>query len=75
MDLERSGRRTAGIVLVAILLGLIGLGGRLYYLQVAGHDRYSDIKADQSRSVLNVSEPRRSIFDAAGRIFADSKPV
>ena len=61
----------------AILAGLafIGLGARLYVVQVVRHDRYKDIVGDNTQRVF-LKQPRRGdILDADGHVLATSLPV
>jgi cell division protein FtsI/penicillin-binding protein 2 len=61
----------------AILAGLafVGLGARLYIVQVVRHDRYKDIVGDNTQRVF-LKQPRRGdILDADGHVLATSLPV
>lgn len=61
----------------AILAGLalVGLGGRLYVLQVVKHDHYREIVDDNTQRTF-VKQPRRGdIVDADGHVLATSLPV
>ena len=56
-------------------LAFIGLGGRLYLLQVIRHDKYRDIVDDNTQRVY-LKQPRRGdILDANGHQLATSLPV
>ena len=61
----------------AILAGLafVGLGVRLYVVQVVRHDRYKDIVGDNTQRVI-LKQPRRGdILDSDGNQLATSLPV
>lgn len=61
----------------AILAGLafVGLGARLYVVQVVRHDRYKDIVGDNTQRVF-LKQPRRGdILDADGHVLATSLSV
>jgi cell division protein FtsI/penicillin-binding protein 2 len=56
-------------------LGFVGLGFRLYVLQVVRHDKYRDIVGDNTQRVF-VKAPRRGdILDVNGHQLAVSLPV
>jgi cell division protein FtsI/penicillin-binding protein 2 len=65
------------LFIFAILAGLafVGLGARLYIVQVVRHDRYKDIVDDNTQRVF-LKQPRRGdILDADGHVLATSLAV
>lgn len=65
-------RAIVAFVLVLMLLGV--LAGRLYYLQVLQHDRYSAL-SDKNRVQLQPVAPTRGlIYDTNGVLLADNRP-
>jgi len=65
------------LFLFAILVGLgyLGLGLRLYVLQVVRHDKYRDIVWDNTQRVFLKSPRRGDILDVNGQQLASSMPV
>lgn len=64
----------AFIAFCIVLLALLGLASRMYYLQVVEHDRYAAI-SDKNRVQLKPERPTRGlIFDREGVLLADNKP-
>lgn len=65
------------LVLFAILagLGFIGLGFRLYVLQVLRHDKYRDIVGDNTQRTFLKPPRRGDILDVNGHQLATSLPV
>ena len=61
----------------AVLIGLayIGLGVRLYVLQVVRHDRYRDIVGDNTQRVFHKQPRRGDILDVNGHQLATSLAV
>jgi len=56
-------------------LAFVGLGARLYVVQVVRHDRYKDIVGDNTQRVF-LKQPRRGdILDVEGHVLATSLPV
>jgi cell division protein FtsI/penicillin-binding protein 2 len=65
------------LLVFAILAGVafVGLGVRLYVVQVVRHDRYKNIVGDNTQRVF-LKQPRRGdILDADGHVLATSLPV
>ncbi|HXI52985.1 MAG TPA: penicillin-binding protein 2 [Candidatus Saccharimonadales bacterium] len=65
------------LFLFAVLagLGIVGLGVRLYFLQIVRHDKYRDIVGDNTQRVFLKSPRRGDILDANGHQLASSLPV
>jgi cell division protein FtsI (penicillin-binding protein 3) len=60
-------------VALALLAAWLGaLGARLYDLQVARHDHYTEIARRQQLDIVELEPPRGTIFDARGRELAVS---
>jgi cell division protein FtsI (penicillin-binding protein 3) len=65
------------IIIVVLVLGLWSglIAARLYQLQIAEHERYREIAADQQLDELTVTPPRGAILDVRGRELAVSVTV
>lgn len=63
------------VFLVAMALWAAGISARLYEVQVVGHERYRERAERQQLSVIELSPPRGTIFDAKGRKLAVSAVV
>ncbi len=60
------------VVLLAVFLALLAVAGRLVYLQVVNHDRFTTL-ADSNRIRLQPLPPTRGfIFDRNGVLLADN---
>jgi len=67
--------RTLCVLAVFVTLAFIGLGARLYFIQVLGHARYHEIVGDNTRR-HHLKQPRRGdILDANTNQLATSLPV
>src|SRR6266478_3172076 len=66
--------RLRAIQIIVILL-LCVLGVRLYVLQVVRGQSYAELAENQRRRRLPIPAPRGVIFDRAGRVLADSRPI
>jgi penicillin-binding protein 2 len=66
--------RLRAIQIIVILL-LSVLGVRLYVLQVVRGQSYAELAENQRRRRLPIPAPRGVIFDRAGRVLADSRPI
>jgi cell division protein FtsI (penicillin-binding protein 3) len=63
-------RRSAAVLLVAVMALLLGLGGRLVYINVELRDRLLTIAERQRRSSTVVPARRGMILDRRGRVVA-----
>src|SRR5213592_2275319 len=64
-----------GTIQVLVFLLLIGLGVRLYYLQVVRGDYFSERAENQRIRLIPIPAPRGAIFDRNGKILVDSRPT
>ncbi len=55
-----------------VVVWLVAMVFRLYYLQVERHDHYRDKAEEQQQKVVTLDAPRGTIFDAHGRQLAVS---
>lgn len=70
----RTFRIRAVIGFVIVLIALIGLVSRFYFLQVTEHDRYNAL-SDKNRVQLQPVAPTRGlIYDRNGVLLADNQP-
>lgn len=68
-------KRRALLAFVIVTLAFMVLIGRVYFLQVIEHDRYSAI-SDRNRIQLQPVAPRRGlIYDRQGVLLADNQPT
>ena len=65
--------RIAASVLI-IILGTLGLVLRLVYLQVVGHEHYTDLSRDNQVKISPIPPTRGLIFDRNGELLADNVP-
>ncbi len=68
-------RGRLNVLLVLLALWLSGLAGRLFQIQVLGHEEYDQRAARQQQRVVELDSPRGTIFDAQGRKLAVSVQV
>src|ERR1043166_5135737 len=68
----REARAHAFTVLVLLGFGAVTLG--LMRLQVAGHDKYSDLAKENHVRLEVLRAPRGAIYDRNGVLLADSAP-
>lgn len=64
-------------IVAAVLLIIAATGGlalRLVYLQVVGHEHYSDLSRDNQVKISPLPPPRGLIFDRNGEVLADNVP-
>ncbi|MEH6626112.1 MAG: penicillin-binding protein 2 [Motiliproteus sp.] len=62
------------LAFVLVVLAMLGLVGRLFYLQVLQHDTYR-AKSDQNRvQLLPIPPTRGLIYDRNGVLLADNRP-
>ncbi|MCV0402120.1 MAG: penicillin-binding protein 2 [Chloroflexi bacterium] len=73
IDLHRSRGRFIAFAVVAALI-LVGLGGRLFQLQVVNGDVYAGRAAADRTVEVPIPAPRGLLFDRAGRPIAVSVP-
>jgi penicillin-binding protein 2 len=66
--------RIGTIQVVAFLL-LVGLGVRLYHLQIVKGDYYSERAENQRVRLIPIPAPRGAIFDRNGKLLVDSRPT
>ncbi len=62
------------VVYVVIMAMFVGLGARLYSLQVVRGDYYAERARHQRLRVLPLRAPRGAILDREGRLLAGSRP-
>ncbi|HEX8072915.1 MAG TPA: hypothetical protein VF546_23420, partial [Pyrinomonadaceae bacterium] len=60
---------------VVVLALLTVLGVRLYYLQVANGAYYAERAENQRVRLLPIPAQRGTIFDRAGKVLVDSRPI
>lgn len=72
---ENDLRLRIALIILALLIALSLLIGRLYQLQVARHDRLLAIAERQHFSLVNVEPSRGTIFDRDMKVLALSVPV
>ncbi|HEX8072951.1 MAG TPA: hypothetical protein VF546_23600, partial [Pyrinomonadaceae bacterium] len=58
-----------------VLALLVVLGVRLYYLQVANGAYYAERAENQRVRLLPIPAQRGTIFDRAGKVLVDSRPI
>ena len=63
------------VLLVAVALWGVGIGARLYSVQVRDHEDYKRQALRQQQEVIHLEPPRGTIFDAHGRQLAVSVEV
>jgi penicillin-binding protein 2 len=63
------------IIFIAVLVLLIALGARLYYLEIVRGDYYADKAENQRVRIIPLAAPRGAIFDRAGNLLVDSRPT
>ena len=63
------------IVVFLFAAWVVGIGARLWFLQVDRHDYYRERAADQQRRVFDLEPPRGTIYDAHRRALAVSLEV
>lgn len=66
-------RIVASVILIA--LATLGLGVRLVYLQVVGHDHYATLSRDNRVKISPLPPTRGIIFDRNGEVLADNIPT
>src|SRR2546426_6673471 len=67
--------RTLCIFAAFVTLAFVGLGMRLYFIQVVGHERYQDIVDDNTQRIY-LKQPRRGdLLDINTNQLATSLPV
>jgi len=62
------------VLSIFMLLLVVGLICRLYYLQVAGHSQYRNMASNNRIKVTPVPPTRGIIYDKGGRILAQNLP-
>ena len=62
------------ILFIFMLLLMVGLIGRLYYLQVAAHSQYRNMATNNRIKVTSIPPTRGIIYDTHGRILAQNLP-
>jgi cell division protein FtsI/penicillin-binding protein 2 len=68
-------RARLNLVVALLALWLSGLAGRLFHVQVLGHEVYEQRAERQQQRVVKLDPPRGTIFDARGRELAVSVEV
>lgn len=63
------------IVYVAVLVILVALGARLYYLQVVKGRFYAERAENQRIRLLPIPAPRGAIFDRNGKLLVNSRLI
>lgn len=76
-ELQETGltRRRAVISAVLILLLMVMLIWRLYFLQVASHEHFSTLSLNNRVRLMAVPPPRGLIYDRNGVVLADNLPA
>ena len=72
---QRQFTRRAWFSMALILLALVGLGVRFFWLQVVRHDEFVTRANDNSIHVRFLSPPRGMIFDRNGVVLAENVPA
>ncbi len=72
---EERQRRFGAVLLGGLILLLVGLGGRLVYIDTALHDRLLDIAEVQYHGKSVIPARRGTIYDARGRVVATSRRI
>ncbi|NOQ13830.1 MAG: penicillin-binding protein 2 [Methyloprofundus sp.] len=62
------------ILFIFMSLLMVGLIGRLYYLQVAAHSQYRNMATNNRIKVTSIPPTRGIIYDTHGRILAQNLP-
>ena len=68
-------RRTLILMIVCGIAVFVGLGIRLFKLQVLDHDKYESLAISQQVRETTLSASRGSIYDRNGKILAASADV
>jgi len=63
------------VLFIIVLLFTTGLIARLTYLQIIGHEHYADLAQDNRVKIAPLPPTRGIIYDRAGKILAENKPV
>ncbi len=58
-----------------IILLIVGLVGRLAYLQVVGHEHYATLSKDNRIKIAPLAPTRGIIYDRKGRMLAENVPT
>src|SRR6266498_3016943 len=74
-DTSQNLRARLRAIQIIVILMLSVLGVRLYVLQVVRGQSYAELAENQRRRRLPIPAPRGVIFDRAGRVLADSRPI
>ena len=64
-----------GTIQVLVFLLLIGLGVRLYYLQIVRGDYFAERAENQRVRLIPIPAPRGAILDRNGKLLVDSRPT
>lgn len=65
----------AGFIYLALVLGFLGLTGRLFYLQVIQHQKFRTMAAVQQKKVIRIAGKRGTITDRNGHKLAIDVPA
>ncbi|WP_069791990.1 peptidoglycan D,D-transpeptidase FtsI family protein [Cyanobacterium sp. IPPAS B-1200] len=63
------------LVWLVLIMGMVGIGYRLYHLQIVKGQEYFDRAEGQQKTNLRRYIPRRSIIDSDGRVIASDQLV
>ena len=74
-DESQNLRARMHIIQILVLIVLVGLGGRLYTLQVVNGSYYEELAENQRVRLLPIKAPRGMIFDREGKLLVDSRPI
>src|SRR5207244_5333805 len=74
-DSSQNLRSRLWVVQIFIVLLLVVLGVRLYYLQLVRGQHYAEIAENQRIRLLPIPAPRGVIFDRDGHPLVDSRPI
>ena len=74
-DTSQNLRSRLWVVQIFIVLLLVVLGVRLYYLQLVRGQHYAEIVQNQRIRLLPITAPRGVIFDRNGHPLVDSRPI
>ena len=74
-DTSQNLRARLRVIQIIVILLLSVLGVRLYMLQVVRGQFYAEIAENQRRRRLPIPAPRGVIFDRAGKVLVDSRPI
>src|SRR3954447_22185847 len=64
-----------GTIQILVFLLLIGLGARIYYLQMVRGDYFKERAENQRVRLIPIPAPRGAILDRNGKLLVDSRPT